>query len=93
MTRRSFHNDFEGIFRGSACQLDGGGGLCQRKTMGNERAHVELAGENEPGHFILQREIGGVAAEQIFFVETDGGQVKVEGRGSRVESAPGVGEQ
>ncbi len=69
VTRRSFHNDFEGVFGGLGGKADGGGGLCQREAMGNERAHVEPAGENEPGHFVLQREIGGVAAEQIFLVE------------------------
>jgi len=39
-------------------QVHGGGGLVERELMGNERAHVEPAGENQPGHLGLQREIG-----------------------------------
>ena len=44
--------------------------------MGNQTAHVEPAGEDEPGDLGLQREIGRVAADQVFFVQTDGGQIK-----------------
>jgi len=73
VTRRPFHNDFEGIGGGLGGKVNGGGGLFQREEMGNQIAHVEPAGEDEPGHFVLQRKIGGVAAEQILFVETDGG--------------------
>jgi len=57
-TRRRFHDYFEGIFRWSARQLDGSGGFSQREPMGNEAADIQLAGEDEPGHFVLQREIG-----------------------------------
>ncbi len=57
-TRRPSHDDFEGIFRRSARQLDGGGGLFQGKAMGDQLPHVELAGENQPRHFVLQRKIG-----------------------------------
>ena len=77
-----FHEDFEGIFGWFGCQGDGGGGLLQWKAVADERAHVETAGENEPGNFGLQREVGRVAADEVFFVEADGG--KVEGEGSRI---------
>jgi hypothetical protein len=52
------YDDFDGIFRRSARQLDGGGGLFQRKTVSNEAADIQLAREDEPRHFVLQREIG-----------------------------------
>jgi hypothetical protein len=57
-TRRPSHDYFEGIFRWSARQLDGGGGFSQREPMGNEVADIQLAGENQPRYFVLQREIG-----------------------------------
>jgi hypothetical protein len=56
--RRPSHDNFEGIFRRSARQLDGGGGLFQWKAVSDEQAHIELARENQPGDFVLQREIG-----------------------------------
>ena len=47
--------------------------------MRDQLTHVQPAGEDEPGDFALKREIGGVAADEVFFVEADGGEVKVEG--------------
>ena len=49
--------------------------------MGDQLPHVEPAREDEAGDFALEGEIGGIAAEQIFFVHANGGQVqrKVEG--------------
>ena len=52
------HKDFEGIFGGAGGQGDGGGGLSQRKCVGDQLPHVESAGEDEPGDFGLQGEIG-----------------------------------
>ncbi len=46
--------------------------------MGDQSAHVQLAGEDEAGDFFLQCEIGGVAAEEVFFVDADGGEVRGE---------------
>ena len=60
-------------------QGHGGGGLFQREKMGDQWPHVEPAGEDEARDFALEGEIGGVAAEQIFFVHANGGQIKVEG--------------
>jgi len=71
-----FHNDFQGILGWVGGELDGGGGLIQRKAAGDEAAHVEAAGKDEAGDFVLQREVGGIAANEVFFVEADGGQIK-----------------
>ena len=67
-------------------QGDGGRRLIQREIMGNERAHVEPAGENEPGDFALEREIGRVAADEVFFVEADGGEIKGKSGRRKAES-------
>lgn len=42
--------------------------------MGNQLARVQLAGEDEAGGLGLEREIGGVAADEVFFVGADGGE-------------------
>ena len=54
--------------------------------MRDQIAHVESARKNQPRHFILQREIRGIAADEVFFVETDGSRVQVESRWTRDES-------
>jgi hypothetical protein len=50
--------------------------------MGDERAHVELTAEDEPGNFALEGEISGITADEIFFVHANGGEIQL-----RVESA------
>jgi hypothetical protein len=87
-TRCPANDYFQGIFRWSARQLDGGGGFSQREPMGNEATDIQLARENEPGHFVLQREIGRVAAEQILFVHANRRRINFHDR-----PAFGVGEE
>jgi len=56
--RRPSHDDFEGIGCWMSSQGHSLGGLFQRETVGNEAADGQLAGENQPRHLVLQREIG-----------------------------------
>ncbi len=60
-------------------QGHGLGGLFKREKMGDQLPHVEPAREDEARDFALEGEIGGIAAEQIFFVHADGGQIKAKG--------------
>ena len=53
------------------CQINRRRSLLQRKAVSDERTDVESAGKDEAGDFVLEREVGGVAADQIFFVQTD----------------------
>lgn len=69
-------------------EFDGGGGLFQGKLMGNDLADVQFSGKNQPRDFLLQGIIGGIAAEQVFFVDADTGQVR-----GRIDAAPGMGEE
>src|ERR1035437_2687576 len=64
------------IGRGVGGQADGGGGLLEREAMRDERAHIEPARKDQPGHFGLKREVGRVTAEQVFFVRADRGEVQ-----------------
>ena len=57
-------------------ELDGGGGLVQRKTMGDEAADVEFPAEHEAGDFFLEGEVGGIAAEEVFFIHANLGEVE-----------------
>jgi hypothetical protein len=84
------NHDFQGIFGGLGRQLDGGGGLLERKAMGDQLPHVEPARKDEAGDFALEGEIGGVAAEQIFFVHAYRGQIKAEGRRLKAEVGTGT---
>src|SRR5258705_181148 len=70
------NDDLEGIGGGMGREGDGVGGAVERKLMGDKAANVEFAGENQAGDFGLQQEIGGVAADEIFFVDADGGEVE-----------------
>lgn len=65
------HEDFERFGGGMRGELDGFCGFFQGKTMGDQAADVELAGEDEAGDFLLQGEIGGVAAEEVLFINAD----------------------
>jgi hypothetical protein len=56
--------------------------------MGDEAAHIELSGEDEAGDFFLQKDVGGVAADKIFFVHADRGEVQ-----SGLLTTSGVGEE
>ena len=56
-------------------EVYGGSGLVQRKLMGNEATDVEFARKDQSRHFSLQVKIRGVAAYQIFFINTDRCQV------------------
>jgi len=68
---RDLNEDFQGTGRGPRSQRNGTGGFIQRKTARDQPAHVEPARENEPGGSALQGEVGGVAADQVFFVQAD----------------------
>ena len=57
------------------CQINRHRSLLQRKAVCDERAHVKAAGKDEAGDFDLQCEIGRVAADEVFFVEANGGEV------------------
>ena len=61
-------------------ELHGVGGLVERKAVGDERAHIQPARKDEAADLLLDGEIGGVAADEVFFVEADGGEVKREWR-------------
>ena len=88
--RLQFHDNFQGIPGRAGGQCNGIGGLFQRKAMSYQLAHVEAAGEDEPGDFGLQCEIGRVAANEVFFVEADGGQIKGKSGKRKVESRNGL---
>lgn len=49
--------------------------------MGDQITHIQPAAEDEPGDFALEGEIGGIAADEVFFIHADGSQVEL-----RVES-------
>ena len=59
-------------------EFDGFSSFLQWETMGDQSAHVQLTGENQAGDLFLKREIGGIAAEEVFFVDADGGEVRGE---------------
>ena len=80
--------DLQGVGGGVGRQFDGGGGFGQRETVRDEWAHIKLTAEHQPGYFLLQGEIGRIAAQQVFLVHADGGQVQRGGR-----PALGVGEE
>jgi len=56
--------------------------------MGDEGADVEFAAEDEAGDFVLEGDVGGVAAEEVFFVHADGGEIHGGGF-----AATGMGEE
>ena len=56
--------------------------------MGDEGAYVQFARKDESGDFFLQGKIGGVAADEVFFVHADGGEVN-----AGADAAPGMGKQ
>lgn len=78
---RATHKDFQGIRFGMGGEVNGIGGFFQGETMCDKAAHVHLPGEDEAGDFFLQGEVGGVAAEEVFLVDADGGQVGGEEAG------------
>ena len=57
-------------------QFDRGGGLLQRELVRDQWTHIKLAGKDPARYLALQREIGGVAANQILLVYADDGQVE-----------------
>lgn len=65
------YDNFQRIGIGIGGELDGRQCFFERKAVRDERTHVEASGEDEAGDFDLQCEIGRVAADQIFFVQTD----------------------
>ena len=72
------HDDLQRI-RSRVCrEPDRCRGLFQGKAVREERADIESPGKNQTGHFGLQREIGGVAANEVFFVQTNRSQIEVE---------------
>ena len=48
--------------------------------MGDQGADIEFSAEYEAGNLCLEGEIGGIAAEEVFFVGADGREVE-GGRG------------
>lgn len=59
-------------------QSDGFGSFLQGKPVSDEFAHIEFSGKDELRDFALNQEIGGIAANQIFFVQANRGKVQVE---------------
>ncbi len=83
------HNhDFQRVGTWMSGEFHGGGGLLQGELMGNDLPHIEFPGKDEPGHFFLQSIVGGITAEQVFFIDTDAGQIH---RG--FNSTAGMGEE
>src|ERR1051325_6577416 len=68
------YNDLERIGGGLGGEGDGSSGLFQRKLMGNKAADIELAAEDQAGNFLLQKKIGGIAADEVFFIHADFGE-------------------
>src|SRR5689334_9370261 len=58
-------------------QFDGGGGLVQRKLVRDEAADIQFSRENQFGNVLLEQHVGGVAANQIFFVHANGGEIQL----------------
>ena len=54
--------------------------------MSDQLAHIKVPPKNQPGHFRLQDEIGGIAAEQVFFMHADGGQIQMSRHACRVSA-------
>ena len=69
-------------------ELDGGGGLGEGKLVGEEPAGIELAREDQAGHFGLEPEVRRVAPDQVLLVHTYRGEIK-----GCLIAAPGVGEE
>src|SRR6266446_10754127 len=62
-------------------EVDGSLGVVQGELMRDKRADIQFARKDQAGHFSLQREIRGVAADQILFINADCRKVK-RGRNS-----------
>lgn len=77
---RMIYDDLQGFFGRVAGQGDGIGGLFQREPVGDEGADVQFPRENEVGDFVLNGKIGGIAANEVFFVQANGGVVKLHAR-------------
>ena len=56
--------------------------------MADEVADIHLTGEDEAGHLLLEREIRGIAADEVFFINAYGGQIDAS-----LHTAPRVGKQ
>lgn len=69
-------------------ELDRFGGALQRELVGDEAADIQLAGENQARDFVLQQEIGGVAADYIFFVDANRREIE-----SGFDASAGMGEE
>lgn len=54
-------------------EFDGLGGLLQGKAVGDEAAHVQLPGKNQPGNLALEGEIRRITAEQVLLIHTNAG--------------------
>ena len=69
------HDDFQRFRGGMGRQLDGGGGLRERKLVRDEPARVQLPREHQPRHFRLQPEIRRVAPDQVLLIHTHRRQI------------------
>ena len=57
-------------------EADGVGRLFERKTVADQWPDIHLARENQPRHFPLQQKICRVAADEIFFIHADSGEIE-----------------
>jgi len=65
---KCIHENFQGVRRRVCGQGNGIGCFRKREAVGDEAAHVQPAGKDEAGDFGLEREVRGIAADEVFFV-------------------------
>jgi hypothetical protein len=69
-------------------QVDGVSGLFEGIPMRDQWTNVEATGKNQSGDFLLQQKIGRVAADEVFFIHADFGEVE-----GHIVTSFGVGKQ
>ena len=63
--------DLQGVGGWFGSEGDGGGCLREREAVGDERADIQLALEDQTGDFALEGEVGGITSREGLFVDAD----------------------